>query len=62
MDICSKAIKAVDRWLEVEFGEKTNKGPIARLSLQQFAEEEIPSEKEQTKIEKIESPKASLIL
>lgn len=38
VDTRSKAIKAVDTWLEGEFGEE-NKGSIALLALEQFAEE-----------------------
>ena len=59
LDTRTKVIKAVDRWLEEEFGEE-NKGPIALLALEQFAEE-VLSEKQQAKeTEKIESPKATV--
>lgn len=62
VDTRSKAIKSVDAWLEGEFGEE-NKGPIALLALEQFAEEVLSATVKTVSTKttvKTESPKTSV--
>ena len=49
----------MDRFLEGAFGEK-NKGPIALLTLQQFAVKALGEQEQAKGTEKIESPKAAV--